>query len=46
MLQNTRYMYYDQKLEKLAYVIEKDGPLRWLFDYVNDNEELDFLVGN
>ena len=38
-------MYYDRTLEKLAYLIEKDGPLRWLFDYVKNNEELDFLVG-
>ncbi|MFH1621625.1 MAG: hypothetical protein ABIA97_00690 [Candidatus Omnitrophota bacterium] len=38
-------MYYDRKLEKLSYLIEKGGPLRWLFDYVKDNEELDFLVG-
>ena len=38
-------MYYDRKLEKLAYLIEKGGPLRWLFDYVKNNEELDFLVG-
>lgn len=38
-------MYYNRKIEKLAYLIEKDGPLRWLFEYVKDNEELDFLVG-
>lgn len=38
-------MYYDRKLEKLAYLIERGGPLRWLFDYVKNNEELDFLVG-
>lgn len=38
-------MYYDRKLEKLAYLIEKGGPLRWLFDYVKNNKELDFLVG-
>ena len=38
-------MYYDRKLDNLAYLIEKGGPLRWLFDYVKNNEELDFLVG-
>ena len=38
-------MYYDRTLEKLAYLIEKDGPLRWLFDYVKNNEDLDLLVG-
>lgn len=38
-------MYYNRKLEKLAYLIEKDGPLRWLFEYVKHNQDLDFLVG-
>ena len=38
-------MYYDRTLEKLAYLIKKHGPLRWLFDYVMNNEELDFLIG-
>jgi hypothetical protein len=38
-------MYYDRTIEKLACLIEKEGPLRWLFDYVKGNDELDFLVG-
>jgi len=38
-------MYYDRTLEKLACLIKKRGALRWLFDYVKNNEELDFLIG-
>ncbi|MBF0252288.1 MAG: hypothetical protein HQL29_00585 [Candidatus Omnitrophica bacterium] len=38
-------MYYDRTLEALHPLIEKGGKYRWLFDYVRDREDLDFLVG-
>ena len=38
-------MYYDRTLEKLECLIKKRGHLRWLFDYVKNNKELDFLIG-
>jgi hypothetical protein len=39
-------MYYDRKLsESFATLLEKNGKLRWLFEYVKRNNELDFLIG-
>ena len=39
-------MYYDRKLsESFASLLEKNGKLRWLFEYVKRNDELDFLIG-
>lgn len=39
-------MYYDRTLtESFADLLKIGGGLRWLFEYVKNNEELDFLIG-
>ena len=39
-------MYYNRTLSgSFSGLIEKGGQLRWLFDFVKGNDELDFLVG-
>ena len=39
-------MYYERRLtDSFARLIKKNGILRWLFDYVKQNDELDFLIG-
>lgn len=39
-------MYYNRKIsDKLSKLIENNGKLRWLFDYVKNHNELDFLIG-
>ena len=39
-------MYYNRTLsDSFSRHIEKSGKLRWLFDFVKDKDELDFLVG-
>ena len=39
-------MYYNRTISnELSALIEKDGPLRWLFDYVKNHDEIDFLIG-
>lgn len=39
-------MYYDRKLtDSFAQLIKQNGSFRWLFDYVKNNKELDFLIG-
>lgn len=39
-------MYYDRTLsDGFAKLIGPGGELRWLFDYVKNNNELDFLIG-
>lgn len=39
-------MYYDRTLsDSFASLLEKDGKLKWLYDFVKKNEELDFLIG-
>jgi hypothetical protein len=39
-------MYYDRTLsDSFASLIEKDGKLRWLYDFVEGHKELDFLIG-
>ncbi len=39
-------MYYNRTLsDSFSRLIEKNGELRWLFDFVKGKDELDFLVG-
>jgi hypothetical protein len=39
-------MYYNRTLSPaFAQLLEANGPLRWLFEYVKSQEELDFLIG-
>ena len=39
-------MYYNRTLsDSFSRIIEKSGELRWLFDFVKEKEELDFLLG-
>jgi hypothetical protein len=39
-------MYYDRTLKNgFATLLEKGGALRWLFEFVRNHEELDFLIG-
>jgi len=39
-------MYYNRTLsDDFSGLIEKGGSLRWLYDYVKQNKELDFLIG-
>lgn len=39
-------MYYSRKIsDSFAKLLEIGGELRWLFDYVKQNPELDFLIG-
>ncbi len=39
-------MYYNRKIsDSFAVLIEQDGKLRWLFDFVKNREDLDFLIG-
>jgi len=39
-------MYYDRTLSpSTASLIEKNGELRWLYDFVKSHKDLDFLVG-
>lgn len=39
-------MYYNRTLSpSFSSLIENKGPLRWLFDYVKTNPDLDFLIG-
>ncbi len=39
-------MYYNRTISKnFSELIEDGGKLRWLFDYVNERDELDFLIG-
>jgi len=39
-------MYYNRTISKsLSALIEKEGKLRWLFDFVKNHKELDFLIG-
>lgn len=39
-------MYYKRKIsDELSALIEEDGKLRWLFDFVKIREDLDFLIG-
>jgi hypothetical protein len=38
-------MYYNRTLVKLAPLLLKDGKLRWLFEFVKNRSDLDFLVG-
>ena len=39
-------MYYNRKLsDNFASLIEKNGNLKWLYDFVLKNKELDFLIG-
>ena len=38
--------YYDRTLStSFSQLIEKDGQLRWLFDFVKEQDDLDFLIG-
>lgn len=40
-------MYYNREIDfELSKLIEPKGELRWLFDYVKQNTELDFLIGS
>ena len=39
-------MYYDRTVSsKSESLLEKNGELQWLFDFVKSHEELDFLIG-
>lgn len=39
-------MYYNRKISSsFSKIIENDGELRWLFDFVKNHPELDFLIG-
>jgi len=39
-------MYYNRTISKeLSGLLEQNGQLRWLFDYVKSHKELDFLIG-
>jgi hypothetical protein len=39
-------MYYNRTISKeLAKLLENGGELRWLFDFVKNHKELDFLIG-
>jgi len=39
-------MYYNRRIsDSFAKLLEVGGELRWLFDYVKQNPELDFLIG-
>lgn len=39
-------MYYNRAISKeFASLLEKKGELRWLFDFVKNHSELDFLIG-
>jgi len=39
-------MYYNRTISKeLASLLETGGELRWLFDFVKNHKELDFLIG-
>jgi len=39
-------MYYDRTLSlETSALLEQNGKLRWLFDFVKSHEELDFLIG-
>ena len=39
-------MYYDRTLSgSFASLLEKNGKLRWLYDFVKNKKELDFLIG-
>jgi hypothetical protein len=43
---STSTMYYNRTLSKeLSALLEKGGELRWLFDFVKNHPDLDFLVG-
>lgn len=40
-------MFYNRKLsESFSKLLEPKGELRWLFDFVQSRDDLDFLVGN
>lgn len=39
-------MYYNRRISgSLSKLLEEDGKLRWLFDFVKNHKELDFLIG-
>jgi hypothetical protein len=39
-------MYYNRKISSsFSSLIEKGGEMRWLYDFVKENNELDFLIG-
>ncbi len=39
-------MYYNRKISSsFSSLIEKGGEMRWLYEYVKENKELDFLIG-
>ena len=39
-------MYYDRTIsDKLAGLLEADGEMRWLYDFVRNHNELDLLIG-
>ena len=39
-------MYYNRTISNsFSGLIEKGGKLRWLFDFVKNTKELDFLIG-
>ena len=43
---STSAMYYNRTLSKeLSALLETGGELRWLFDFVKNHPDLDFLVG-
>ena len=45
-LKSTKTMYYNRTLSKeLSSLLETGGELRWLFNFVKNHSELDFLVG-
>lgn len=42
----NKLIYYNRTLsERLSGLLENGGELRWLFDFVKNHKELDFLVG-
>ncbi len=43
---NSIDMYYNRTISKdFSELLEENGQLRWLFDYVKNHDELDFLIG-
>jgi len=46
MLNQIFTMYYNRKISSsFSSLIEKGGEMRWLYDFVKGNNELDFLIG-
>lgn len=46
MISESFDMYYNRTISKdLSSLLEENGQLRWLFDFVKERKDLDFLIG-